>query len=72
MTGTYSLNPPVWDSIFLRYVINSYFSRPDSEYAPSTSYYKHNYLTIELKNPGTYDMRKQQFRKDFEYSPKLK
>ena len=63
---------PVWEGIFLRYVVNNYFGRPDSEFAPSTSYYKHNYLTVKLKNPGTYDMRKQRFNWGVEYSPRLK
>lgn len=63
---------PVWDSIFLRYVINNYAGGPDSAHVPSTSYYKHNYLTVDLKNPGTYDMRKQSFSKGFVYSPQLK
>ena len=63
---------PVWEGIFLRYVVNNYFGRATKENAPSTSYYKHNYLTIELKNPGTYDMRKQQFDQGFVYSRQLK
>lgn len=62
---------PVWESIFLRYVINNYFGGPDSENWPSTRYYKQNYLTIKLKNSGTYDMRKQQFDKGFVYTPQL-
>ena len=60
---------PVWDDIFLRYVVNNYFSRSASEFAPSTKYYKHNYLTINLKKSGTYDMRKQRFDWGFEYIP---
>ena len=63
---------PVWEGIFLRYAVNNHFSRADKEYAPSTSYYKYNYLTIKLKNPGTYDMRKQRFDWGFEYSSRLK
>ena len=38
---------PVWEGIFLRYAVNNHFSRADKEYAPSTSYYKHNYLTFK-------------------------
>ena len=63
---------PVWKGIFLRYAVNNHFSRADKEYAPATSYYKHNYLTIKLKNHGTYDMRKQRINWGGEYSPCLK
>ena len=62
---------PVWEGIFLRYALNNRFSRPTSEFAPSTAYYKHNYITIKLKNSGIYDMRKQRFDWGFTYSSQL-
>ena len=62
---------PVWEGIFLRYAVNNRFSRPTSEFAPSTAYYKHNYITIKLKNSGIYDMRKQRFDWGFTYSSQL-
>ena len=69
--GKYS-SKSVWESIFLRYTVNNYFGRPDREYAPSSRYHKYNTITVKLKNPGTYDMRKQRFDWGFEYSPRLK
>ena len=63
---------PVWEGIALRYAVNNYFGRADSEKAPSTRYYKYNYLTVKLKNHGIYDMRKQRFDWGFTYSPQLK
>ncbi len=68
--GKYS-SKSVWESIFLRYTVNNYFGRPDREYAPSSRYHKYNTITVKLKNPGTYDMRKQQFGKGFSYTPEL-
>ena len=64
---------PVWDGIFLRYVINNtcYGNRWEDG-TPSSEYYKYNNVTIHLKNSGTYDMRKQQFDQGFVYSPELK
>ncbi|MBR1967468.1 MAG: hypothetical protein IKA22_12755, partial [Lentisphaeria bacterium] len=59
------------EGIFLRYALNNRFSRPTSEFAPSTAYYKHNYITIKLKNSGIYDMRKQRFDWGFTYSSQL-
>ena len=65
------MSSSVWEGIFLRYTLNNYLGGSGSENAPSTSYYKHNYITIQLKNTGTYDMRKQRFECGFEYNPQL-
>jgi hypothetical protein len=61
---------PVFESIYIKYAINAtFYGNRFDDGNPSSSYYKYNRLTIYLKNPGIFDMRKQQFDRGFDCTP---